>query len=50
MVYPGDEISVSGHATGAEEIAEGCLYEFEVHARKEEYVVASGTVSFVVFE
>ncbi len=49
-VYPGDEISVGGYATGAEEIAEGCLYDFEVHARKGEDVVASGTVSFVVFE
>ena len=49
MVYPGDEISVGGHAIGAEETAEGCLYDFEIHARRGEDVVVSGTVSFVVF-
>lgn len=49
MVYPGDEISVGGHATGAQETAEGCSYGFEIHARKGEDVVASGTVSFVLF-
>ncbi len=49
MVYPGDEILVDGHVTGSEETAEGCLYDFEVHARKGENVVASGTVSFVLF-
>ena len=50
MVYLGDEISVGGNATGAVETAEGRLYDFEVHARKGEDVVASGTASFVVFE
>ena len=50
MVYLGDELSVGGSATGAVETAEGRLYDFEVHARKGEDVVASGTVSFVVFE
>jgi len=49
MVYPGDEISVGGHVTGAEETEEGCLYDFDIHARKGEDVVASGTASFVVF-
>ncbi len=49
MVYPGDEISVGGHVTGTQETEEGCLYDFEVHARKGEDVVASGTASFVVF-
>ena len=49
MVYPGDEIAVGGHVTGAEETTEGCLYAFEIHARKGEDVVASGTASFVVF-
>jgi len=49
MVYPGDEILVDGHVTGSEETAGGCLYDFEVHARKGEDVVASGTVSFVLF-
>ena len=50
MVYLGDEVSVGGNATGAVETAEGRLYDFEVHARKGEDVVASGTASFVVFE
>ena len=50
MVYLGDEISVGGNATGAVETAEGRLYDFKVHARKGEDVVASGTASFVVFE
>ena len=50
MVYLGDEISVGGNATGAVETAEGRLYDFEVHARKGEDVVALGTASFVVFE
>ena len=50
MVYLGDEISVGGNATGAVETADGRLYDFEVHARKGEDVVASGTASFVVFE
>ena len=50
MLYLGDEISVGGNATGAVETAEGRLYDFEVHARKGEDVVASGTASFVVFE
>ena len=50
MVYPEDEISVGGHAIGAEETVEGCLYGFEIYARKGEDVVASGTVSFVLFE
>ena len=50
MVYLGDELSVGGNATGAVETAEGRLYDFEVHARKGEDVVASGTASFVVFE
>jgi acyl dehydratase len=49
MVYPGDEISVGGHVTGTRETAEGRLYDFEIHARRGEDVVASGTVSFVVF-
>jgi acyl dehydratase len=50
MVYLGDEISVGGNATGAVETAEGRLYDFEVHARKGEDEVASGTASFMVFE
>ena len=50
MVYPGDEISVGGNATGVVETAEGRLYDFEVHARKGEDQVASGAASFVVFE
>ena len=50
MVDLGDEISGGGNATGAVETAEGRLYDFEVHARKGEDEVASGTASFMVFE
>ena len=49
MVYLGDELTVGGRVTGAEETAEGCLYTFDVHAKKGEDTVASGTVGFLVF-
>jgi acyl dehydratase len=49
MVYLGDELTVSGRVTGAEETEEGCLYAFDVHAKKGEDTVASGTVGFLVF-
>ncbi len=49
MVYVGDEITVGGRATGAEETDEGRLYAFDVQARKGEDAVASGTVNFLVF-
>jgi acyl dehydratase len=49
MVYPGDEITIGGHVSGEEDIEEGRLYTFEVYAKKEEDVVASGTVGFLMF-
>ncbi len=50
MVYPGDELTVGGHATGVEEGTEGSLYAFDVYAKKGEDTVASGTVDFLVYE
>jgi len=50
MVYPGDELTVGGHVTGVEEGTEGCLYAFDVYAKKGEDTVASGTVDFLVYE
>jgi acyl dehydratase len=50
MVYLGDEITIGGHASGIENSEEGCVYTFEVHASNGESTVASGTVSFLVFE
>jgi acyl dehydratase len=49
MVYPGDELTIGGRATAVEETPEGRLYAFDVHAKKEEDTVASGTVGFLVF-
>lgn len=48
MVFVGDEISIGGRAIGVEETPEGPLYVFEVHARRGEDTVASGTVGFLV--
>jgi acyl dehydratase len=50
MVYLGDELTVGGHVTGVEEGTEGCLYAFDVYAKKGEDTVASGTVDFLVYE
>lgn len=50
MVYLGDEITIGGRASGIENSEEGCVYTFEVHASNGESTVASGTVSFLVFE
>lgn len=50
MVYLGDELTIGGRVTGVEKTTEGRLYTFDVHAKKEEDAVASGTVSFLVFE
>ncbi len=49
MVYPGDELTVGGQTTGAEETTEGRLYAFDVYAKRGEDKVASGTVNFLVF-
>ena len=50
MVYVGDELTVGGRATGAEDTDEGCLYNFEVYANRGEETVASGRVGFLVFK
>lgn len=50
IVYPGDELTIGGHATSVEETGEGYLYTFEIHATKGEATVAAGTVGFAVFE
>jgi acyl dehydratase len=50
MVYPGDELTIGGRVTGAEDTVEGCLYTFDVHVKKGEDAVASGTVNFLVYE
>ena len=50
MVYLGDELTIGGSVAGVEESVEGRLYAFDVHAKKGEDIVASGTVNFLVFE
>ena len=50
MVYPGDELTVGGRATGTEDTPEGRLYTFDVYARKGKDVVVSGMMSFFMFE
>jgi acyl dehydratase len=50
MVYVGDELTVGGRATGAEDTDAGCLYNFEVYANRGEETVASGRVGFLVFK
>jgi acyl dehydratase len=50
MVYLGDEITIGGRVSGKEDSKEGCVYTFKVHASNGESTVASGTVSFLVFE
>ena len=50
MVYLGDEITIGGRVSEREDSKEGCVYTFEVHASNGESTVASGTVSFLVFE
>ena len=50
MVYLGDEITIGGRVSDREDFEKGCVYTFEVHASNGESTVASGTVSFVVFE
>ena len=50
MVYLGDEITIGGRVSEREDSNEGLIYTFEVHASNGESTVASGTVSFLVFE
>jgi acyl dehydratase len=50
MVYLGDEITIGGRVSEREDSNEGLIYTFEVHASNGESTVASGTVSFLMFE
>lgn len=50
MVFLGDVLRVGGRAGGVEETGEGRLYAFEVHARRDEEIIASGEVGFLVYE
>jgi len=50
MVYLGDEITIGGRVSEREDSKEGLIYTFDVHASNGESTVASGTVSFLVFE
>ena len=49
MVFPGDVLRVGGRVIGAEQTEEGCLYTFEIHARKERDTVASGEIEFLIY-
>ena len=49
MVFPGDVLRVGGRVIGAEQTEEGCLYTFEVHARRERDTVASGEIEFLIY-
>ena len=50
MVYLGDEITIGGRVSEREDSGKGCVYTFKVYASNRESTVASGTVSFLVFE
>ena len=50
MVYLGDEITIGARVSGKEDSEEGRMYTFEVYASNGESAVASGTVSFLVYE
>ncbi len=50
MVFLGDELSIGGRVTDAKDTEEGHLYAFEVSARRDEDVVAAGTVGFLAYE
>lgn len=47
MVFLGDRLRVGGRVTGVEQTARGCLYAFEVYARRDGDTVASGEVEFL---
>jgi len=49
MVFLGDVLRAGGRVIGVEEISEGLLYTFEVHAQREETTVASGEVGFLIY-
>ncbi len=49
MVFLGDVLRVGGRVSSAQEINEGLLYTFEVHARRGEDTVASGEVGFLAY-
>lgn len=48
MVFLEDRLRVGGRVTDVSQTARGCLYAFEVYARRDEDVVASGEVGFLV--
>jgi acyl dehydratase len=48
MVFPGDVLRVGGRVSSTGETSEGHLYTFEVYARRDEDVVASGEVGFMI--
>ncbi len=50
MVYLGDELTIGGRVSEAEDTDEGRLYYFEVHAKRGEEIVASGMVGLLVYE
>ena len=50
MVYVGDEISVGGRVSEREDCEEGCVYTFEMYAKRGEDTVVSGTVRFLVLK
>ncbi len=49
MVFLDDVLTVGGRTTGVQENDGGRLYAFDVYARRDEDVVASGEVGFLVF-
>ena len=50
MVFLGDVLCVGGRVRGVEVTKEGRLYTFEVYARRDDDIVASGEVAFLVYE
>lgn len=49
MVFVGDKLVVGGRNIGSEALEEGTLYIFEVYAKKDEAVVATGEAGFLVY-
>ena len=49
MVFLGDVLRVGGVVAGVEEVPEGRVHTFEVHARRGEDTVASGEVGFLIY-
>jgi acyl dehydratase len=49
MVFVGDRLIVGARATGYRPLEEGLLYSFEVYAKKDENVVATGEAGFLIY-